>query len=206
MRLDSTLAAALLTFALAAPAAAQDKPFGITFGYPAAIGAVWQVRERVALRSEFTVGHSNEVDEEISLTSSGWRFGVTAGAVLSIIRDKPRHLYAVPYYEFRKRDVTLSQLMNYEDPSGRMAQTTIEVTPQVNEHTVAGLIGIEFNLTDRSAVFAEAGPGYRKTIRRTPPLPELPPVHSPLSFSDDNLNSTDSGVRVVARVGVNLRF
>src|SRR5688572_801182 len=106
MRLDSTLAAALLTFALAAPAAAQDKPFGITFGYPAAIGAVWQVRERVALRSEFTVGHSNEVDEEISLTSSGWRFGVTAGAVLSIIRDKPRHLYAVPYYEFRKRDVT----------------------------------------------------------------------------------------------------
>lgn len=205
MRLAATFAVALLTCALASPAAAQDQPFAITFGYPAAVGAQWQVRERVALRSEFTVGHSNEMNGDISLTSSGWRFGVTAGAVLSIIRDKPRHLYAVPHYEFRQRNVTLSQLMNYQDANGNFAQTTIEVTPQVHEHTVAGLIGIEFNLTDRSAVFAEGGPGYRKTIRRAS-LPQLPAIHSPLGFSDENLNVTENDVRFVARVGVNLRF
>ena len=206
MRLATTFAAALLTFALASPAAAQEKPFAITFGYPAAFGVQWQARERVALRSEFTVGYSDEVNEDISLTSSGWRFGLTAGAVLSIIRDKPRHLYAAPYYEFRQRNVTLSQLMDYPDANLQRRQTTIEVTPQTHEHTVAGLIGIEFNLTERSAVFAEAGPGYRKTIRQASPLPELPPIHTPLSFSDENLNSTENGFRFVARVGVNIRF
>ena len=33
-----------------------------------AFGVQWQARERVALRSEFTVGYSDEVNEEISLT------------------------------------------------------------------------------------------------------------------------------------------
>jgi len=203
-----TLAAAVLTLGLASPLAAQDQPFGITVGYPVSVGALWQVRERVALRPEFTVGYSNEQDPEISLTARGWRFGVAGSAVLSIYRDKPRHLYAVPYYEFRQRNITMSQLMNYApDPLEplRGAQTTVEVNPRTNEHTIAGLIGVEFNMTDRSSVFAEAGPGYRKSIRRAS-MPELPAIHSPLSFSDDSLNRTENDVRVVARVGLTVRF
>ena len=208
MHLYTTAVAALLTFAIASPVAAQDKPFGITFGYPVSVGALWQVGERVALRPEFTLGYSNEVNEDISLTARGWRFGVGTGAVLSLYRDKPRHLYAVPYYEFRRRNVTLAQPVSYPDPLRPEIATlaTIEVNTHSNEHTIAGLIGIEFLLTERSAVFAEAGPGYRKSIRRAPPLPALPPIHSPLSFSDDSLNTTDDGVRAVARVGVNMRF
>ena len=208
MHLYTTVVAALLTCAIASPVAAQDKPFGITFGYPVSLGALWQVGERMALRPEFTLGYSNEVNEEISLTADGWRFGIAAGAVLSLYRDKPRHLYAVPYYEFRRRNITLSQPVSYPDPLRPEIPTlaTIEVNTHSNEHTVAGLIGIEFHLTDRSAVFAEVGPGYRKSIRRAPPLPALPPIHSPLSFSDESLNTTDDGVRAVARVGVNMRF
>ena len=209
MRLYTTVAALLLTFALAPPVAAQETPFGITLGYPLSIGALWQVRERVALRPEFTVGYSNEQDPDISLTARGWRFGIATSALLTLYRDKPRHLYAVPYYEFRRRNVTIAQDMNYApDPlqPQRSELTTIEVNTHTNEHTIAGLIGIAFDLSDRSAVFAEVGPAYRKSIRRAPPLPELPLFHSPLSFSDDTLNASDDGMRAVGRVGLSVRF
>jgi hypothetical protein len=209
MRLYTTVAAALLTFALVSPVAAQENPFGVTLGYPASLGVVWQVRERLALRPEFTVGYSNETDPDISLIARGWRFGIASSAVLSLYRDKPRHLYAVPYYEFRRRNVTFSQDMSYApDPlePQRSALTTIEVNTHTDEHTIAGLIGIAFDLTDKSAVFAEVGPAYRKSIRRAPPLPELPLLHSPLSFSDETLNMTEGGMRAVGRVGVSIRF
>jgi hypothetical protein len=209
MRLYTTAAAALLTLAFVSPVAAQEKPFGITFGYPGSFGVFWQVRERIALRPEFTVGYSNERDPDIALTAGGWRFGIATSAVLSLYRDKPRHLYAVPYYEFRRRNVTLSQNMSYApDPRApdRSELTTLEVKTHTNDHTIAGLIGIAFDVSDRSAVFAEVGPAYRKSIRRAPPLPELPLFHSPLSFSDETLNVTESGMRAVGRVGVSVRF
>lgn len=209
MRQYTRVAAALLTVALASPAAGQDKPFGITFGYPASIGALWQVRERVALRPEFTIGYSNETDPDISLTAHGWRFGIATSAVLSLYRDKPRHLYAVPYYEFRRRNAAFSQSMSYApDPlePQRSELTTLEVNTRTNDHTIAGLIGIAFDVSDRSAVFAEVGPAYRQSIRRAAPLPELPLIHSPISFSDDTLNTTENSIRAVGRVGVTVRF
>ena len=209
MRLYTTVVAALLTFALASPVAGQDKPFGITFGYPASIGALWQVGDRVALRPEFTIGYSNETDPDISLTTHGWRFGIATSAVLTLYRDGPRHLYAVPYYEFRRRNSSFSQSMRFApDPlePQRSEITTLEVNAHTNDHTIAGLIGIAFDVSDRSAVFAEVGPAYRTSIRRAPPLPELPLIHSPLSFSDDTLNTSEGGMRAVGRVGVSVRF
>ena len=209
MRLYTTAAAALLTVALVSPAAAQEKPVGITFGYPGSVGVFWQVRERVALRPEFTIGYSNERDPDISLTASGWRFGMATSAVLTLYRDKPRHLYAVPYYEFRRRNIALAQDMSYApDPlePQRSALTLIEVNTHTYDHTIAGLIGIAFDVSDRSAVFAEVGPAYRKSIRRASPLPELPLLHSPLSFSDETLNATEGSLRAVGRVGVSVRF
>lgn len=208
MRLYTTIATVLLTFALASPAAAQEKPFGITLGYPVAIGALWQVGERVALRPEFTVGYSNEQDSEIGLESSAWRFGIATSAILSIYRNGPRHIYGVPYYEFQKRNATLSYLVSFSpDPNVASANfTMIEVDTHENEHTLGGLIGFELRLTDRSALFAEAGPGYRTSTRRASPIPALPPNHTPLPFDNESLNRNDDGARVVARVGVNMRF
>lgn len=209
MRLYTTAAAALLTLALASPVAAQEKPFGITFGYPGSIGVFWQVRERIALRPEFTIGYSSERDPDISVTAGGWRFGIATSAVLTLYRDKPRHLYAVPYYEFRRRNVTFAQDMSYApDPlePQRSALTVIEVNTHTNDHTIAGLIGIAFDVSDRSTVFAEVGPAYRKSIRRASPLPELPLLHSPVSFSDETLNVSEGGMRAVGRVGVSVRF
>jgi len=34
----------------------------------------------------------------------------------------------------------------------------------------------------------------------------LPLFHSPLSFSDDTLNTTDDGIHAVGRVGISVRF
>jgi hypothetical protein len=208
MRLDTTLAAGLLTFALASPVAAQDKPFGITVGYPVSVGMLWQVHERLAVRPVFTFGYSNEGNDDSASTATSWRFGIATSAVVSIVRDGPRHLYAGPYYEFQRRNTTLSQAISYGDPDDVFATvnfTNIEAKPRSNEHSIGGLVGFEIRLQDRYGVFAEGGAAYRHS-KRSGEMPPLPENSSSVAFSEETLNRTVNDVRGLGRVGVNIYF
>ena len=209
MHLYTTTAALLLTLAFAPSVAAQDKPFVVTAAYPGSIGAVWQLRERVALRSEFTLGYTSETDSTttgISVTT--WRYGGTASALLSVIRDGPRHLYVGPYYEFRRHNTALSAFVSSstDDFGPGFTLTNVPVDVRANEHSMGGVAGVEFRFEGRFSVFAEAGPAYRRTVRRASRVPTVPPNSSPLPFSDASLNTTTDGVRAIARAGVNVHF
>ena len=139
MHLYTTTATLLLTLAFAPSVAAQDKPFVVTAAYPGSIGAVWQLRERVALRSEFTLGYTSETDSTttgISVTT--WRYGGTASALLSVIRDGPRHLYVGPYYEFRRHNTALSAFVSSstDDFGPGFTLTNVPVDVRANEHSI----------------------------------------------------------------------
>ena len=208
MRLYTSLAAVLLTTALASPVAAQEKPFGITVGYPVSVGMLWQVHERVAVRPVFTFGYSSEGNNEAIARATSWRFGIATSAVVSIVRDGPRHLYAAPYYEFQRRNTTLSQTVSYGDADNFFATlnvTDVVVKPRANEHSIGGLVGFEFRLQDRYGVFAEGGAAYRSS-KRSATMPQLPANSSGVSFSEESLNRTENDVRGLGRVGLNIYF
>ena len=183
-------------------------PFGITVGYPGSVGMLWQIQERVALRPVFTFGYSNEGSGDAAATATSWRFGIATSAVVSIVRDGPRHLYAAPYYEFQRRNTTLAQTVTYGDPNNFFAtanQINVEAKPRSNEHSIGGLIGFEIRLQDRYGVFAEAGAAYRHS-KRSGEMPSLPENSSPVSFSQESLNRTVNDVRGLGRVGLNIYF
>jgi hypothetical protein len=208
MHLDTTAAALLLTLAFAPPAAAQDKPLAITMAYPGSIGAVWQLRERVALRSEFTLGHSKEADNVTLVEARSWKLGGTVSALMSLVRDGPRHLYVGPYYEYQRRKATYSTAVTsaIEDFGPAFVTTLVDVDARANEHSIGGVAGVEFRFEGRFSVFAEAGPAYRRSVQRADKVPTVPPDSSPLYLSDEALNLTTSKIRAIARAGVNVHF
>ena len=78
------LMTAITVLCLANPASAQDTPrMGITMGYPAAIGVVWQPTDRIALRPEVTLSKSS--GESILTTS--FTFGGTTTTTTSVISN-----------------------------------------------------------------------------------------------------------------------
>jgi hypothetical protein len=208
MRL-STTAAVLLMLALAPTATAQEPRLGLTVAYPTGVGVIWRVSERLALRPEFTLGYSNEIDDQFAnVRANAWRFGVALSGVVSIVRDGPRHLYAAPYYEFQRRYTTASQTVSYGDPDDFFATTRfalLEVKPRTNEHSIGGIVGFEFRIKDRYGLFVEGGAAHRNS-RRSATMPEVPANSSPVAFTEESLNRTFTDTRGIGRAGFSVYF
>jgi hypothetical protein len=162
----------------------------------------------VALRSEFTLGHLKEADNVTLVEARSWKLGGTISALVSIVRDGPRHLYVGPYYEFQRRTATYSTSVSFaiEDLSPAFGAMNVDVDARANEHSIGGVAGVEFRFQGRFSVFAEAGPAYRRSAQRADKVPTVPPNSSPFSLSDERLNVTTDGVRGIARAGVNVHF
>jgi hypothetical protein len=153
--------ATVVTVMMAAPAAAQDAgAVGLTMGYPAAVGVVWHVTERIALRPDFTLSTTTTeststidsifVPQVSTTTSTSWSTAVGLSALLYLNAADPLRFYVAP------RAAYLRTSIDIDDDQELAAAFDNTSTGFV----AAGAFGVQYNAHDRFAIFGELGAQY----------------------------------------------
>jgi hypothetical protein len=179
MRIRGILLVGGLIFFCADTASAQDASrVGITMGYPASIGLLWHVSDRVALRPEFSFTLSDSSSESIvNAESNFWSLGTGVSMLFySPLTDNLRAFIAPRF--------------SYTRTSGDTDVT--ESTTDI--YSVAGMFGAQYSLARRFGVFGEVGFSYaHQTGMITSKLAQIPVSTS----SHGDTIGTRTGVGVV---------
>jgi hypothetical protein len=153
--------ATVVAVVMAAPAAAQDAgSVGLTMGYPAAVGVVWHVSERIALRPDFSVSTSTTeststndsifVSQVSTTTSTSWSTAVGLSALLYLNAADQVRFYVAP------RAAYLRTSIDIDDDQSLAAAFDNTSTGFV----AAGAFGVQYNAHERFAIFGELGAQY----------------------------------------------
>jgi hypothetical protein len=134
----------LLLFAIAVPASAQDAGnLGAVMGYPASIGLLWDVNERVGLRPEISLsGGSAEVSSSTNIT-------IGASALFYLPTPDQVRTYVSPRVTFGHS--SLSPEGEFSSLAGDVSTNTISFT---------GSLGAEYRPHPRFGIFGELGFGF----------------------------------------------
>jgi len=179
--------------ALAVPgeARAQDTPrVGITMGYPAAVGVIWNVADRFALRPEMTFSGStsdSSIGDIVGVTTGSSNDGFQIGAGLSALiymgRWDALRTYVSPRFSYSRTRT-----------SGTSTGSSSEITSR--SYLTSGSFGAQYSLGRRFGVFGEIGLAYTSTTTTQsltllqtisfPGLPGAPITTTVLSRSDSH--------------------
>ena len=159
----------------------DDRRFGLTMGYPTAVGVLWHVTDRVAVRPEI----------DISRTATKTEGSISGGP--STATESTAHLVqpgvSVLIY-LSSRD----ELRTYVTPRYVYSSSETSQNSETSTHLVSGSFGAQQRLGSRFAVFGELGVEYTRT--RT-----LLPTTQPFS-----LTSRRSFIELRSSAGVVLYF
>jgi hypothetical protein len=204
MRRIFPLLCAVAASLVARDARAQDEPrFGVTMGFPAAVGVIWNVADRLALRPEVTLsGTSTSSDSAIApilgldtgSTGDGFQFGVGVSALIYLSRWDALRTYVSPRFSYSHATNTGTSLGSSSDTTSR-------------SYFTSGSFGAQYAFARHFGVFGEIGVGYTSatttlSTTSTPvivlpvPGPSFPPVTTRLE-NHGKTWSTRSGVGVI---------
>ena len=136
---------------LAVPAQAQEAgQVGITLGYPASVGLIWHVTDRVAVRPEvsFALGTSETHSDVFDTEGDSSTFGTGVAALFTLRQWDDVRAYAGPRFAYGR---TTSSSENVLDGVTELSSRTYEL---------AGLFGVQYTPHRRFAVFGEVGIAY----------------------------------------------
>jgi len=153
MRIRRHLPICLALLALATPAGAQDNgKTGLTMGYPASIGIIWQASDKVAIRPELSFsGGSGKVSGSSFVTDSdSWTVATGVSALFYLHTYDHLRTYFSPRF-------TYSHISATTNASGFTNSST---TTKGNGTSVAGSFGAQYALGDKFSVFGEVGFGF----------------------------------------------
>lgn len=168
-----------LWFAAVASASAQDdRKVGLTIGYPNAVGVLWQVAERVAIRtdtafsSSWTDTDSSRAGDEFlrlagaSSSTSGRTFGVGVSVLVTVAKWERLRAYVVPRAAYLRSTST----SEFSFPTGipalpGLSGLPIRIQPasfetRTSTQTYSASFGTQYRLADRFAAFGEVGVAY----------------------------------------------
>jgi hypothetical protein len=154
---------AVLIAVLPASARAQDKhKAGITMGFPASVGVLWHVNEKVALRPELTFGGSSSETsittgtQTITINSDGWSIGTGVSALFYLKTEDRLRTYVSPRFIYSHTSAS-------SDTSGLTTvpgQTPLDATQTGDAWGGIGSFGAQYAVGDRFTVFGELGFGF----------------------------------------------
>jgi len=137
-----------LVAATATPALAQERgDVGLAVSAPSAIGVIWHVSDRLALRPDFGFSFT-ETDGEPPLpdiSSKNFTFGLSA--LFYTHRWDSLRLYVSPRFSYAYGSTSIDEPANIADST-------------LSSWAAIGSIGGQYALGTRFGVFAEAGLGY----------------------------------------------
>lgn len=162
------LVAAALALLPATATAQPTKPVAVTLGYPAAVGVLWHVTDRLAVRPDVTLNRSQTKTTATSTTSglfggssaatssstqtdTTWSAGVSLLVTLADVDDL--RVYFVPRVSYLRATTS--------SDTSVLGLTGLEGFSSDNDGvTVLGGVGAHYMLGTRAAVFAESGVQY----------------------------------------------
>lgn len=163
------LVAAAIALLPVAAAAQPTKPVAVTLGYPAAIGVLWHLNDRLAVRPDVTLNRSETKTTLTTTTSSlfggglstttttstqtdtTWSTGVSLLVTLADLDDL--RLYLVPRVSYLRAETSSEATTPGLSGLGSFDSTNDGVT-------VLGGFGAHYMLGTRAALFAESGVQY----------------------------------------------
>lgn len=161
----------LVMLGAATHAQAQESGrFGITMGYPASIGFIWHLSDRVAIRPEISFSQNTaDSTSTIVFTSNGtrvttvsstaandqWTVGVGASALLYVGRWESLRTYVSPRFVYTRNSATSTETTSATVTSIQPASEFIS-----QSYFVSGAFGAQYALGRRFGVFGEVGLGF----------------------------------------------
>ena len=172
MFMRSLCSAAALVVCASSVYAQGPSAIGITMGYPASVGVIWNTSDAIAIRPELSLGGQSVSPSGAVKTTS---HSITIGADALFYMHTYDHLrtYVAPHLDYSHASNTISS------DSGTTA----------TNHSIgaAGSFGAQYSLSDRFGVFGEVGLGF---------------THSSLSGSAFGAGGTANAWGTRAGVGV----
>lgn len=139
---------------IAAPAFAQSRgDVGLSIGYPAAVGLLWQASSGIGVRPEFALdfGSSETISNfgsESSRFSSSYSISTIGISVLyRVYQQEHLSLYLSPRYAYDRLTSTGTGDLSPSDGADRVTV----------DHTVSGSFGAHYALAPRFGLFGEVG-------------------------------------------------
>jgi opacity protein-like surface antigen len=150
MRIGIVVYSLAIVCGIPALAAAQDqRRAGVTMGYPASIGVLWNVAERVAVRPEVSFTRTSNDFTFGTGTATGTSssvFNVGASALFYLARIEKIRTYVSPRFSYGRSTAS-------NEGSELISGTS-------NSYSAIGSFGAQYALSDRFTVFGEVGIGY----------------------------------------------
>jgi hypothetical protein len=164
----------IVAFTISFPgiASAQNTPkVGLSMGYPAAIGVIWHVTDRVAVRPEVSVSKSSSefIGSSITFSSGGvpvntttttttntWQTSAGLSALLYLSRHDKLSTYLSPRWAYTRLSSTPSV------SGGGVASVVTGTNGHIN--FVSGSFGAQFAIGERFSVFGELGLAFSRTV------------------------------------------
>ena len=142
---------AIVTALTSAPAHAQDaSKVGITMGYPAAVGIVWQASEKVAIRPAISFVRSNSTSTSISSGSNTWNLGTSVAALAYLKKYDNVRTYFSPSYHYSRTSLTITPPSSSASPVGPIKTTS-------NSNGGAAAFGAEYAPSSHIRIYGEVG-------------------------------------------------
>jgi len=156
---SSLMVATAPSFALAE----SQARFGVTMGYPAAVGVLWNATNRVAVRPEATwskgssdSSSSNPFGQSDSaLPSDNWEVGAGLSALFYLSSHDGLRAYVSPRFAYLQSNT-----------SAALTGTATSTTSDLWSYTTSGSFGAQYSLGRHFALFGELGVSYTSTTSR----------------------------------------
>ena len=170
----------LLGGLVATPTSAQEAgDVGVTVSAPSAIGVIWHVTPRVAIRPDLSFSF-NESDAAVGTDISSKSFTLGGSVLFYTGRWDNLQTYVAPR-------------LSYSWTSSSIDGGGTSLDSSQDGWSLSGTFGAQYSLGTRFAVFAEAGLAYSSQTAETP-----------TSFGDNERTTWTFGTRTV--VGATLYF
>jgi hypothetical protein len=198
MKVTGAIVVLAMAMACSRPALAQDEKLGLTMAYPTAVGVLWQVNDRVAVRPEVSWLHhwvDNDDDGFAASTSDSSDFGVGISALVRLRQWGQVRAYVAPRFEASRITIQTTYELRAlfpPAPATRVSETT-ETT--ITTYEGGASIGVQAAPAPHFGVFGEVGMMYARGKTSSSSL---------LDSSSSATRSNSVGIR--SAVGVILFF
>ena len=161
-----------LAIAPAVPASAQEAgSIGLSIGHPTAVGVVWQVTDRIAIRpevdlafggTEYTlslgfVGPGGMQSVSSTTTADVRTVGLGISALFTVYQQDSLSVYVSPRYQHLSATTRRTE-------TGSILGTPITTTEELTNgsYEVSGALGVRYRFGNRFGVFGEAGLAHER--------------------------------------------
>jgi hypothetical protein len=167
---------AAVAFASSNASAQGRRQFGVTMGYPAAVGVVWHATERIGIKADVNFSLlSSEIDAgpflpERETSTNSFGFGI-AGLFYTGRSDNvslyfsPRFAYTTTTSEVESDVIAFSAAFPIQIP---IPTRRLDFRTESSSYSVAGSFGAQYSPIRRFSVFGELGLNYTSQHSESP--------------------------------------